>query len=106
MYSFYHATCEQVKTASIRTVLSMSDAGGTLAYLSCLGNNFIEQLHGLQTGCCVVKKDRDSFPQPCKSRQGNQCKIIFFLAGKLYELQLIPMADANPIRTLLYKRVS
>jgi hypothetical protein len=74
----------------------MSDAGGTLAYLSCLGNNFIEQLHGLQTGCCVVKKDRDSFPQPCKSRQGNQCKIIFFLAGKLYELQLIPMADANP----------
>jgi hypothetical protein len=53
MYSFYHATCEQVKTASISTVLSMSDAGGTLTYLSCLGNNFIEQWHGLQTGCCV-----------------------------------------------------
>lgn len=105
-YSFYHATCEQVKTTRIGAVLSLSDAGGTLAYLSCLGNNFIEQLYSLQMVFCVVKKDRDSFPQPCKSRQGVQCKIIFFLAGKLFKLQLILMTDANPIRTLLYKMVT
>ncbi len=33
-------------------LFATSEAGGTLTYLFCSGNNFIERLYNLQTGYC------------------------------------------------------
>jgi hypothetical protein len=63
----------------------------------------MEQSHGSQMAFCVPKKEPYGFPQPRKSMPR---KIVFFLAGKPFELQSITMAAANSIRILLYKRVN